>query len=65
MELLEEIKKKDAKAYTHGGKFHADDVFSAALLLYIIPEIVISLGNKVPEDLDGIVLDIRRGRLDK
>ena len=43
MELLEEIKKKDAKAYTHGGKFHADDVFSAALLLYINPEIVISL----------------------
>ena len=30
MELLEEIKKKDAKAYTHGGKFHAADVFSAA-----------------------------------
>ena len=28
MELLEEIKKKDAKAFTHGGKFHADDVFS-------------------------------------
>ncbi len=23
----------------HGGKFHADDVFSAALLLYLNPEI--------------------------
>lgn len=64
MELLEEIKKKDAKAYTHGGKFHADDVFSAALLLYINPEIVISRGNKVPEDFDGIVFDIGRGRYD-
>ena len=64
MELLEEIKKKDSKAYTHGGKFHADDVFSAALLLYINPEIVISRGNKVPEDFDGIVFDIGRGRYD-
>ena len=64
MELLEEIKKKDAKAFTHGGKFHADDVFSAALLLYINPEIVISRGNKVPEDFDGIVFDIGRGRYD-
>ena len=64
MELLDEIKKKDAKAFTHGGKFHADDVFSAALLLYINPEIVISRGNKVPEDFDGIVFDIGRGRYD-
>ena len=64
MELLEEIKKKDAKAFTHGGKFHADDVFSSALLLYINPEIVISRGNKVPEDFDGIVFDIGRGRYD-
>ena len=64
MELLEEIKKKDAKAFTHGGKFHADDVFSSALLLYINPEIVISRGNKVPEDFDGIVFDIGRGKYD-
>ncbi len=64
MELLEEIKKKDAKAFTHGGKFHADDVFSSALLLYINPEIVISRGNKVPEEFDGIVFDIGRGRYD-
>ena len=61
---MEEIKKKDAKAFTHGGKFHADDVFSSALLLYINPEIVISRGNKVPEDFDGIVFDIGRGRYD-
>ena len=64
MELLEEIKKKDAKAFTHGGKFHADDVFSSALLLYINPEIAISRGNKVPEEFDGIVFDIGRGRYD-
>ena len=37
-ELMEQIKKKDARAFTHGGKFHADDVFSAALLFYINPD---------------------------
>ena len=36
--LIEQIKQKDACAFTHGGKFHADDVFSSALLLYINPE---------------------------
>ena len=62
--LKEQILKKDASAWTHNGKFHADDVFSSALLLYINPEIVISRGNKVPEDFDGIVFDIGRGRYD-
>ncbi len=28
--LLEKIKQKNASAFTHSGKFHADDVFSAA-----------------------------------
>ena len=46
-QLLNEIRKKDAKAFTHGGKFHSDDVFSAALLLYLNPEIQISRGNRV------------------
>ena len=40
--LIEQIKQKDACAFTHGGKFHADDVFSSALLLYINPEISIT-----------------------
>ena len=39
--LLEQIKKKNAKAFTHSGKFHADDVFSYALLLYLNPAITI------------------------
>lgn len=64
MNLLEEIKKTNACAYTHGGKFHADDVFSSALLLYINPEIRITRGNKVPDDFEGIVFDIGRGRFD-
>jgi len=29
--LLQQITRKDAKAFTHSGKFHADDVFSSAL----------------------------------
>lgn len=37
--LSEQIKKNNASAFTHSGKFHADDVFSAALLLYLNPEI--------------------------
>ena len=64
MNLLEEIKKPNACAFTHGGKFHADDVFSSALLLYINPEIHITRGNKVPDDLEGIVFDIGRGPFD-
>ena len=40
-ELLKKIRLKDASAFTHIGKFHADDVFSSALLLYLNPEITI------------------------
>lgn len=64
MGLLEKIKKPNAKAFTHSGKFHADDVFSSALLLYLNPQITITRGNRVPEDYDGIVFDIGRGRYD-
>lgn len=63
-ELLELINQKDAKCFTHGGKFHADDVFSSALLLYFNPEIEIHRGNSVPEDFSGIVFDIGRGQYD-
>lgn len=62
--LSEQIKQNNATAFTHSGKFHADDVFSSALLLYLNPEIRIIRGNKVPEDFDGIVFDIDRGRYD-
>lgn len=62
--LSEQIKQNNATAFTHSGKFHADDVFSSALMLYLNPEIRIIRGNKVPEDFDGIVFDIGRGRYD-
>ena len=38
--LLYQIHRPGASAFTHSGKFHADDVFSAALLLYLNPEIM-------------------------
>lgn len=49
---------------THGGKFHADDVFSSALLKIMNPEIEIMRGFQVPEDFDGIVFDIGYGKFD-
>ena len=64
MTLLEQIQKEHAAAFTHGGKFHADDVFSAALLLHFNPRLTIQRGNRVPEDFDGIVFDIGRGQYD-
>ena len=64
MTLLEQIQKEHAAAFTHGEKFHADDVFSAALLLHFNPQLTIQRGNRVPEDFAGIVFDIGRGEYD-
>lgn len=51
---------------THTGVFHADDVFSAALLKILNPEIAISRVFKAPEIEadDAIVFDIGFGRYD-
>lgn len=51
-------------ALTHGGKFHADDVFSAALLKKINPSIRIVRTFEVPKEFDGIAFDIGYGRYD-
>lgn len=52
-------------AVTHAGKFHADDVFSTALLRYVNPTLKVIRVNQVPEELDdGIVFDIGRGEFD-
>lgn len=53
-----------AQAMTHGGKFHADDVFSAALLRLLRPGLRIRRGFCVPEGFDGLVFDIGGGRFD-
>jgi uncharacterized UPF0160 family protein len=52
------------KALTHAGKFHADDVFSAALLKMLNADTEIIRASEVPDDFDGIVFDIGRGRYD-
>lgn len=51
---------------THAGVFHADDVFSSALLKILNPEIEISRVFKVPEEVaeDTIVFDIGLGYYD-
>lgn len=52
------------KAFTHAGKFHADDVFSAALLRLLNPNIQFQRARAVPENCDGIVFDIGWGKFD-
>ncbi|MGM9973848.1 MAG: MYG1 family protein [Clostridiaceae bacterium] len=50
--------------YTHGGIFHADDVFSTALLKHINPDISIVRGFEPPDDTEVIVYDIGLGEFD-
>lgn len=52
------------EALTHGGRFHADDVFSAALLKLLNPDIKIHRVFETPDDYDGIVFDIGYGKFD-
>lgn len=56
--------KIPAKGFTHGGKFHADDVFSTALLQIVRPDFTWERGFDVPERFDGIVYDIGFGMFD-
>ena len=51
-------------AYTHAGKFHADDVFSAALLRILRPNIRFVRAMGLPEGFDGFAFDIGWGRFD-
>lgn len=51
-------------AVTHAGRFHADDVFSAALLRILKPGIEIRRVYQVPEDFDGLAFDIGWGEFD-
>lgn len=63
-----EVMKQNApvahRGFTHAGVFHADDVFATALLKIKYPDIVIERGTEVPENYDGIVYDIGRGKYD-
>lgn len=51
-------------AFTHAGRFHADDVFSSALLLILRSDIRIYRGFSVPKGFSGIVFDIGDGPFD-
>lgn len=55
-----------AQGITHGGVFHADDVFSAALLKLINPDVEIKRVFSVPKEVDEdtIVFDIGFGEFD-
>lgn len=52
------------KGFTHAGKFHADDVFSTALLQYLNPGFTYTRGFQVPDNYEGIVYDIGWGEYD-
>ncbi len=52
------------KGFTHSGTFHADDVFSTALLRLIYPDFEVTRGYSVPDGFDGIVYDIGMGEFD-
>lgn len=52
------------RGFTHGGKFHSDDVFATAFLRILNPDIKVERGFEVPENYDGIVYDIGRGAFD-
>jgi len=53
------------KGITHGGKFHADDVFSTAVLRMLCPGFTVKRVLSVPEDTEGyIVYDIGGGEFD-
>ena len=56
--------KIPAKGFTHGGKFHADDVFATALLRILRPDFAVQRGFEVPPGFDGIVYDIGDGMFD-
>ena len=63
LRMFNQAKSTD-KGFTHGGKFHSDDVFATAFLRILNPKITIERGFDVPENFDGIVYDIGRGEFD-
>lgn len=64
MPIRSDKRKIPDKAFTHAGPFHADDVFSAALLRTLNPDITIERGFAVPPEYDGLVFDIGLGEFD-
>ena len=64
---LVDLVRRSSVAYTHGGVFHSDDVFSTALLRIINPEIKINRTFKVSDEMRSeteLIFDIGGGRFD-
>ena len=62
-----DLVRRSSVAYTHAGVFHSDDVFGAALLRIINPEITINRTFKVSEEIKSetdLIFDIGGGRFD-
>lgn len=65
-ELLRKISAGGGIAFTHSGHFHADDVFSAALLRYAVNpalKIIRSRGS-IPAGFKGLTFDVGGGEFD-
>jgi uncharacterized UPF0160 family protein len=58
---MNKIKSIPNIAMTHSGRFHTDDVFSAALLKILNPQIQIVRSNFIPENYEGLVFDLGDG----
>lgn len=56
--------ERPSLALTHAGHFHADDVFSAALLREVWPGLEIRRAYEVPEGFDGLAFDVGGGAFD-
>ena len=52
------------QAVTHAGRFHADDVFSTALLRILNPQIQVQRVPQLPEGCAGLAFDIGWGEFD-
>lgn len=61
---MSKIREIPSRGFTHGAKFHSDDVFATAFLRILNPEFQVQRGFEAPEDFDGIVYDIGRGEFD-
>ena len=58
------MQKIPSKGFTHAGRFHADEVFSTALLKILNPDFMVQRGFRVSHNFDGIVYDIGFGKFD-
>lgn len=66
MNNITTTKTTQATAITHGGVFHADEVFATVILSKVFGSVTVLRTFKVPEDIDSsvIVYDIGAGKYD-